>query len=434
MLIFAALVIAFAVTAWVAGRSRPQLPQVTLSDGRIVQLAALTVGPRHTLMTTPLRNIIFNFAPLGLKKQLGPSYNASFGFQYDGIALWLMCYDPVLDNYVPNAIDKVVVIDSHGCELESTGSGGTSDGIHHATVINLSNFPRDLDQITCHLYAGGSSNSLGQLTITNPVKTVSLPWTPNPLPITITNGAVAVRIDRISTSRINAPEYVVFENGRPTKQWSIQKYYFEDGFGNAGPNLCRKQSAWKLKTRFSRNETASFASNELWRLPPIQLPAPGACLTINLTNTIGSNEVIIHHLIGPGSYEFSNGVFIASTPWTNGMGSQFGLTWQKSIGRNYLPVTTRSANETTLLVFPHSLLWPREMLVRAWFEDRLVAASSSGNRDGVMAYFDLNWLVVSEKLPPTNAPLDIEVIMQTGLEFDFLVAPEEALQTKVIAR
>jgi hypothetical protein len=433
LLLFAVLLFIFITGVFVAGRNRPQLPQITLTDGRTVQLVAVTVGPTHSLRSPALRDFFFHFMPPGLKKQMGPTYNSSFGFQYNGIALWLMCYDPALEQYVPGVIDKIVVIDSHGCELESTGSGATSDGIHHASVINLSNFPRDLDRITCQLFAANSSNALGQITITNPVKTASVQWSPNPLPVAVTNGDIAVRLDRLPRKNFTA-EYAVFKNGRPTKEWSLQQSHFEDAFGNAGPNLCRKQSAWKFKTRFSRNETASFASNEVWRLPSVQLPAPGACVTLNLSNTIGSNEVIVRHLIGPGSYSFSNGVFLAATAWTNGMNGQFGVTWKKGSGRNYLPVTTRVANETTLLVFPHSLLWPREMFIRAWYEDRLVAVSRSGSGDGSSTYFNFNWLVPTEEIPSANTPLDIEVIMQTGLEFDFLVAPEDAIDTTEITR
>ena len=242
-----------------------------------------------------------------------------------------------------------------------------------------------------------------------------------------------MRLNRLPRKNY-APEYVVFQNGQPTKEWSLEQFHFEDAFGNAGPNLCPKQSAWKFKTRFSRNETATFSSHELWRLPPIQLPAPGACVTLNITNIISSNEVIVRHIIGPGSYSFSNGLFIASTPWTNGMSSQFGVTWTKGIGRNYLPVTTRAANDNSILISPNDVEWPRERLIRAYYEDRLVAVSRTGNRDGIATYFNLDWLVLPEEIPPTNAALNIEVILQTGREFDFLVSPADAIETTTISR
>lgn len=73
------------------------------------------------------------------------------------------------------------------------------------------------------------------------------------------------------------------------------------------------------------------------------------------------------------------------------------------------------------------------MLARARYGDRLVAFSRAGNRDGIAAYFDLDWLVVPEEIPPTNAPLDIELILHEGREFDFLIAPDEAIQTTAIA-
>ena len=428
MLLVAALLGLFLVAAWFAVPRKPKYPQTTLKDGRIIQLAAVTVGPSHGMQSSGLRNFLFNFMPSGIKKELGPSFNSTFGFQYNGIGLWLLCYDPALQQYTPGAIANIAVIDEHGCKLDASGSGGTSDGFHHATIFNLSNFPRDLDQITCQLFAPGSSNALGQIVITNPVRTASVQWSSQSLPITVTNGNIAVRLQTLPAPNV-APQYVVFENDKPKTEWSIQQFHFEDGFGNAGPNLCRKQAAWKLKARFSRNETADFASNELCRITNVKLPSPGVRATFNLTNRVGADEVILRHVVGPGSYDLSNGVIISSIPWTNGMGAQFGIVSKRARGGGYNRITTRAQNETAVIVAHPPLDGLREMLIRARFEDRVVAASRTGNSDGTATYFDLNWRLGPNEVLPTNAPLELEIIVQKALEFEFLVKPDDAVKT-----
>jgi hypothetical protein len=426
-------VILVALVAISSGSSRPQMQEVKLKDGRTVQLAAVTMGQTHTMHTPKLRGILFAMVPDGFKRQLGPNFNASFGFQHEGIALWLMCYDPVLKQYSPGAVDRLVIVDDHGCEMKSDGHGGTSDSLHHATVVNVSNFPRDRETLTFQIFDKfAGTNSLGEITIKNPARRSRAEWTPQKLPGTQTNGSVAVRLngvsphsggysDRLTGGNLNLE---VFEDGKTSTEWTVTEAHYEDPLGNAGDDLCRQEKAWRLKTLFMREPTATFRSHEVWKVGKVTLPAAGKFQTLTTSNTVSDVPVKLLYLCGPGSFNFSNYVCVAATPWTNGMNNVFGVTSARRFGP-FVPLTTRASHQVTLVAAHESLHPKREFMARFFERGRLVATAQGASGNGREYFYELSWLVPPEEIPPTNAVLDMEIIVQKGREFEFLVDPQE---------
>lgn len=410
--------------ALVSGSSRPRMPEVRLSDGRLVQLAAVTTGQTHTVHSPKLRTMMFRFMPDGFRRQMGPSFNSSFGFRHNGIALWLLCYDPVLGKYVTGAFDKLVIVDDHGCELESAESGGTSDGFHHAAVISVANFPRNREKLTFRIVSTfGGTNILGEMTIDNPIKAERANWEPQALPISVTNAGVIARLNRIPAVKAWV-DLEIFERGVPSKDWSLQDMYYQDPFGNAGHKLCRKEKAWKLKTRFVRRPTATFASNEVWRVGTMTVPAAGAVQALSASNTVAGVPMTLRYFLGPGSYTLSNGVCTAAIPWTNGMNTIFSVTGRERRGK-YVPITTRASN-WPLLVISHESLYPERFFMARFKDgDRVVASAEGVSSDGANYYYELSWQVPPQEIPATNTPLEMEIIVQEGREFEFLVDPRD---------
>ena len=426
------MVLLGAIVAVTSSRSRPALQEAKLNDGRIVQVAGVTIGPPHSMHKGGLRNALYRFMPDGFKRHLGPNFSAGFGFQHKGIGLWLMCYDPALEQYVPSPFSKAVIVDEHGCEMESTGNGGASDSFHHASVLHVSNFPRDREKLTFRLYNNFSgTNALGEITIDNPVKAQNADWRPQALPIMVANKNVTAKLNRIPPQK-GGIDLEFFENGAPSQEWSLENMSFEDMLGNAtttGSNLCRKQNAWKLKTRLMRTPFASFASNEVWEIGEVKLPSPGKSMQMSLSNSVVGVPLIVQCLNGPGSHVFSNGVCTSSSPWTNGMRETFWVTGTKYRGK-HVPLTTRASDDVTIVVTHDSLYPNRQFMMRLRHNDRVVAAARGASSDGVAYYYDLSWLVPPAEIPPANTPLRAEIIVQEGREFEFLVNPKDYRPTQ----
>jgi hypothetical protein len=422
-----AIVLLGAIAAITSSRSRPALQEAKLSDGRIVQVAGVTIGPPHSMHTPGLRNALYHFMPAAFKRQLGPSFSAGFGFQHQGIGLWLMCYDPALEQYVPSPFSRAVIVDEHGCEMESTGSGGTSDSFHHASVLHVSNFPRDREKLTFRLYNNFSgTNALGEITIDNPLKAQRADWRPQHLPIVVTNQNVSAKLNRIPPEK-SGTDLEIFENGVPSKEWSLENMFFEDTLGNAtttGSNLCQEQNAWKLKIRLMRTPFASFAPNEVWKIGELKLPAAGKSFQMSRSNSVAGVPLILQCINGPGSHVFSNGVCTSSSPWTNGMRETFWVSGMRKQGKQ-VSLTTRASDDVTIVVTHDSLYPNRQFMMRVHHNDRVVAAARGASSDGVAYYYDLSWLVPPADIPPAYAPLHAEIIVQEGREFEFLVNPKD---------
>jgi hypothetical protein len=105
--------------------------------------------------------------------------------------------------------------------MESTGNGGTSDSFHHASILHISNFPRDRQKLTFRLYNNFlGTNALGEITIDNPVKAQRADWRPQLLPIIVTNKNVTARLNRIPPQKAGT-DLELFENGVPSNEWAL---------------------------------------------------------------------------------------------------------------------------------------------------------------------------------------------------------------------
>src|SRR5688572_16837400 len=154
--------------------------------------------------------------------------------------------------------------------------------------------------------------------IRNPQPTNAATWVAEEIPITKTNGPVAMRLKKFEPGAYPEVEIV----GEDSSHWRLENQDFKDPVGNSGMVLCREEPAWKFCATAFRTEHAPFASNELWRLPSRLVPGPGVLNALQLSNTIASVPVTILYFGGPGKYVFSNNVCISKVPWKPGMGGE----------------------------------------------------------------------------------------------------------------
>ena len=103
------------------------------------------------------------------------------------------------------------------------------------------------------------------------------------------------------------------------------------------------------------------------------------------------------------------------TFWVNGTRKQ----------GKHVPLTTRASDDVTIVVTHNWLDLNRQFMMRFHHNDRVVAAARGASSDGRNYYYDLSWLVPPAEIPPANAPLHAEIIVQEGREFEFLVNPKD---------
>ena len=170
-----------------------------------------------------------------------------------------------------------------------------------------------------------------------------------------------------------------------------------------------------------RSPRAEFPPADVWKVGKVTLPLPGKFSTLALSNTVGGIPVTIQSFCGAGSFDFSNGVCFAGTPWTNGMSSLFSVTSVRKAGST----TTRASPNVTLSIEHEDLSPDRQLMVRFFQNGELIATAEDANSDGRHFYYEPLRVRPGANRAATNMPLEMEIIIQRGVEFEFLVDPKD---------
>src|SRR5688500_8717637 len=128
--------------------------------------------------------------------------------------------------------------------------------------------------------------------------------------------------------------------------------HYEDATGNSGWSLCTNEPAWKYRTTIFRTDNATFSTNELWTLPAVGMPAPGAMVPVQLTNVLSGFPVELRYVAGPGSYTFSNDVLVTIAPWKAGMSGSLNSSSFDSKRGKVTTVSYGSANPFVVISRP----------------------------------------------------------------------------------
>lgn len=398
---------------------------VQLADGRRVELAGVTIGPEHRLRSPRVRDVIGHLIPRPLKKALGPNFTSSFGFSSDsGIALWLMCYDPSLQQYSSAWIDRIIAVDEHGCEFESSGSGGTSDGYHSASVIELPAFPRRQKSFTCRMIKliGNKPTVLGEFILRNPFFTDGAQganWQAEQLPMAKTNLPLVVKLNGFRSGRV--AEFTLSGERDASTKWELDASHFEDPTGNRGSLLCPREKAWKWEGTFFRNQYGSFDTNEMWTLTNISFPPPAKIVPLQLTNQVSGMPVSLLYLAGAGSYIYTNEAWSAVAQWTPGVSQGINSMMRGTLSGRVSSITAGFAHPFIIAEHPHLNAELTVMFrVRNGSEIQALAGGASG-ADGKWFYEFHSFTASRSWL--TNTALTMDVIVQRGRKFEFLVSP-----------
>ena len=296
-----------------------------LSDGSTFEIRTIALatnfrynhedGNRVQRMLAPI-------TPIFIKNRFWPSPAGGFGFGSDGNTnLFIITVDR---NRAPNwwsAVGRLAVFDDQGNFYDSCWGANTLGGpgeVVHGWQIRA--FPRRSKLLGLRFLAnpGGTWTNAAEFKIRNPAHAEYPQWTPEPWPSTKRDGNLAVTLsafqsgdrmfgdtgrgDEQTAPRKTRLVFSFAEDGQPMNNRRVQKLTISDATGNRWSPyldfvkqdfnwvtngtveflgaLWPGENAWKFDVEFVR--TAGFGANELWEVPPIQLPASGS-LT-DLTN------------------------------------------------------------------------------------------------------------------------------------------------------
>lgn len=445
------VIVGLPLLALLAPQTSLRTNEFALPDGKVLRIEAVTWGRNHRLD--------YEYTPSGSwsfwDRRRTP---IAHGTGVDQLMVWMTCHDGrtgrsldfdwwsgslAVDANGEELPDREPYLRQFGARGSSSGGGSRpfrADRSSYDTWIVSSSFPAFRTN-------GGRfelrvKNLAGEVVATVPLTHPSPPviqtWTPEELPSTKSNGEVSVTLQRLnahsSKSITNgvettwwyySPQGTVSVNSQPVPDWHINLLEIFDPLGNQqnyGHALSRREPAWKVRVGAFRGQSSKFPASETWLLPDLLLPAKDTAPPQSEKQTLGSVNVTLIALAGPGktSYALSTpslaryGNFSSSSG-----GSVFGSSTKiesKRIGST--ATSTVEANWPHLTLATDGLTQLHRLYVLAKDDQgREVPTQQSYHYAELQSFFF--------KTEPDAKSLTLSIIVHKGHEFEFFVKPPE---------
>lgn len=389
-------------------------PSRTLADGRVITLEKVSYGLTHQ-WAGGLKERVANWLPYRVGRLIGiRGGGGSISFGKPGMVLWVSCYDPAQRKYVAGSWGGVEAVDEHGCVFRSGGWGTTGSGDFVAICLNVANHPRRQKEFKVRLL-DQNEKAVAEFAVENPGWKATPEWTPDRLPCTKTNGDLTATLIRVSAPA--KPEIEIRQNGKPAGDWMVKEVEWEDAGGNESAKLCRYEPAWKARAALFRKPESEFGAEEVWTLKNLKVLGSGETTPLGLSGQAGGMTLQVIAAGGPGRYETSNGVFVSNTPWKEGMTEGMSTSSGPSAnGQEY--VTVQRFGSASFFVLLKASGWAahRRLFLRVRDDQGRVTTSDqfNGGNDSYVYRF---------QVAPDAKVIDVDFIVQTGRQFDFLVKP-----------
>ncbi len=404
-------------------RNRVPNRLIRLRDGSVLTLRTTTFGRVHAPeLRHPLLLRMDTWTPAFLRRFLG-SGTMGGTFQFgsgDCLVLWLALEKgepPTYQGAWPKL--RLELDDGHGTVyrgVQQATCAGPQGMTLHGVIFEC--FPRRHPVLTLHI--SDEAGPLGEMTVDNPVHGPFPSWTPRPLPQSVTNGEIVFRLETmewkgggagIDRKDVFVPRLVALRGGEPAPEWEISVRHFEDATGNASSTgLSESEPAWKLFTTWFESPESSQAEGRSLHLRKIPVPALGQRLSLTESGAPGGVGLTLAAIAGPGTYNWSNNVYVGSTAVNPGgdssSSSSDGIVSQESHTRSQLH-----------LLFSVTNLPVGDRVIVRGQDDR-------GRRFTSVTLGSLRELRTLNLPVPAGAQfLDLELIPQSSRTADFIFAP-----------
>jgi hypothetical protein len=223
---------------------------------------------------------------------------------------------------------RVEIIDRHGDLFESQrhwfGLNNTFSRVGRVFFA----FPRDEKKLTIQVVTWKNPHT-NLFEIINPCVTQPAAWTGEPLPQTRQVGGTEIVLAELQ-KRTNGgadpgkwkywetpyiywyPVWELRRNGEKLNGWETPEWTAEDPLGNKGQHLDVHQSVLRFFTTIYPKATNADEAQVIATLPQITLTNSQSIQWWNQKVSLQTNEILALGLFPPGSYGFSNGVFVTN--------------------------------------------------------------------------------------------------------------------------
>jgi len=308
-------------------------------------------------------------------------------------------------------------------EDSSWSFGGGVGGTAQMFGFTLRAFPRRQQDFLVRFY-DASQKDLGSVRLRNPFPGPFPEWQADPLPITRTNGPVALTLTSFE---------IVAQPGWPHLKpewrlastdplWAKAKVGYAtttDATGNEGSLLSPREPVWRVSTLVHRERWEDFRADERVAFAGLAVPAPGAVVSVEQSNQCVGATVSLRTLADAGTIYFTNGVVGALVTQGQSVG------WHGSSSDGRISLQYWGSDKPFFLAEVRGVTWDDQVRFRLRdqagkeikLDDNYGTDGLNGGGQMHLRKFDY----------PTNATaLSLEVVVSRSLAFEFFVKPIEA--------
>jgi hypothetical protein len=215
---------------------------------------------------------------------------------------------------------SLVAVDDDGLRYPPAG-GSCSMGGGPGTIYGVSfdAFPRRQKSFQLE-FGGPEYKVIARARIANPLPLppVESAWQAQSLPITQTNGELALTLFAVKEATNAWGSYLNpnWQTQVLDPRWKDARIGYcrvTDPVGNQGEFLSRKEKVWQLTTTGHRAGWESFDASERMLVTNLVVPAPGEMIPINQVSECAGARVTVEGLYGPGMLYVTNGTQRAMT-------------------------------------------------------------------------------------------------------------------------
>ncbi len=430
-LVVAVMVMVGLIFAVLSQLKEPPSYAATLSDGTIVRLAKVGVGAMSYDSYPPLKAALAGYVPNRFQSRLGERTRFTFNTQSDELGLLFLFRTPADQpkRDVTQFLSRIEFVESTGFVFKVGVSGSSSFG--SVMLINEGPFPRRDPMLHMRLYEKETDRLLFDLHVPNPgYKPKFDEWVPEPVPATQTVEPLTVTL---KNGPANIPlEYVRDEDVEITStdpRWTNtppkRNFWVTDATGGKAyrlSGLSPFEPAWKLHLRFWRNESAEFSPDEVWRTKLIKLPAALTAERLKLGGVAGGVELSTSYVTSAGEVH-DDGTDLIVTPGSGGNSSS-------NETRNGKPYTTVDSLLPFFQLSHSTLDEETELIIVVKDQD---GRKLTNDRSGSTTHHtggNSSRRIQFQPAPETTE-VQLEVIVNRGRTFEFLVAPRKPDAVKV---
>jgi len=418
------------VMAIIIGISLSSAPTETykLTNGIQVGLLGTAIGSAPFTSEKPWHKRARKILPAAWQKWIPAATSGSCSSGTNSITVYLRVTNTNGAPRTSQAWDSYSTVDDAGFVYQREGgSCSIGGGAFQMHGVILRTYPRRQPRFKLQLL-DGNNGVLATLDIDNPIRGPFPEWTPLPLPQTQSNGPVTLSLLSLEEGgdkswRHVQPNWQLTSNDPQWRNSHVSYAAFVDATGNEGQWLSPREKAWKVRARVERQKLEDFLPSEYATVTNVAIPEPGQNSQTRRAFDCNGVTLALQAIAGPGEIVRTNRgnwqMVTNAQPYVGHSSS--------SDGRNSIE---RWGSREAFVLIEVQRAQPNDEFIFDFRDDqgRRIELNDSHGYSGTPGG---GRLYLRDFKPPKDAKsLNLAVIVNRPLEFEFMVNPADVQQAK----